>query len=149
MKIVVQRVLKASVVVNKKQVGAIGKGLFVLLGVDQNDGDKDAFFLAEKLSKLRIMSDENDKMNLSITDTTKQVLVVSQFTLIADTQKGNRPSFVKAAQPQLAKKLYNLFISKLEDQGLQVQTGKFGAYMDISARLDGPVTIIIDSNKSN
>jgi len=145
MRLLIQRVSKARVSVNKKILGRVNKGLFVLVGVREGDKKKDALFLAEKLAKLRVMSDKNDKMNLSVKDVGAEILVVSQFTLYADTSKGNRPSFVKAANPLLAEELYNLFVDSLENMDIRVETGKFGAYMDIKAELDGPVTIIIDS----
>jgi len=145
MRLVIQRVSKAQVLVGEKILGEIDKGLFVLVGVKERDKKKDALFLAEKLSKLRVMSDENDKMNLSVKDVGVEILVVSQFTLYADTNKGNRPSFVKAANPLLAEELYNLFIDSLKNMDIKVETGKFGAYMNIKAELDGPVTIIINS----
>lgn len=145
MRLVIQRVSKARVSVGKKIIGRVNKGLFVLVGVREGDKKKDAFFLAEKLAKLRVMSDENDKMNLSVKDVGAGILVVSQFTLYADTNKGNRPSFVKAANPLLAEELYNLFVDSLKNMDIRVETGKFGAYMNIKAELDGPVTIIIDS----
>ncbi len=145
MRLLIQRVNSAKVTVEGKAVGQIGKGLFVLLGVGINDTKKDAEVLSEKLSKLRIMSDENDKMNLSVVDTDTSVLVISQFTLYADTSAGNRPSFIKAGKPEEAVKLYEYFISLLKNKGINVQSGSFGEYMKISAVLDGPVTIIIDS----
>jgi D-tyrosyl-tRNA(Tyr) deacylase len=125
MRLVVQRVNKASVTIegSEKTVGKISKGLFVLVGVGEEDSKDQAGVLAEKLSKLRIMRDKKGKMNLSIKDVKGKVLAVSQFTLFADTSKGNRPSFIKAAKP--------------------VETGEFGAYMKIEAELDGPVTIIM------
>lgn len=143
MKLVIQRVSNARISVNKEIVGEIGKGLFILLGVGKDDTQNEVDAMVEKVCKLRIMSDENDKMNLSIMDTTKSILVVSQFTLFADTSKGNRPSFIKAGSPEHAKKLYKLFIDKLKNKGANVSTGKFGAYMDIDALLDGPVTILL------
>jgi D-tyrosyl-tRNA(Tyr) deacylase len=145
MRLVVQRVNKASVSVDKKIVGKIGKGLFVLIGVKDGDRLEDAEKLAEKVSKLRIMSDENDKMNLSVKDVKASVLAVSQFTLHADTSKGNRPSFIKAAEPKVADRVYKQFVAKLKDLGIKVETGEFGAYMKIDAELDGPVTIILES----
>lgn len=147
MRVVVQRVSKASVSVGKKTVGRINKGLFVLVGVKQGDKKKDAGILAEKLSKLRIMSDEKGKMNLSVINADASILAVSQFTLHADTRKGNRPSFIKAADPKLAKKLYKHFIKFLREKDVKVETGEFGAYMMIECTLDGPVTIIIDSSR--
>jgi len=148
MRLIVQRVDQAEVKNEGKIVGKIKRGLFVLLGVSKGDKEEDALFLAEKLAKLRVMSDEKGKMNLSIKDSEGKVLVVSQFTLYADTKGGNRPSFIKAAEPELALKLYNLFIEKLKNLGIEVETGKFGSYMKISLGLDGPVTIILDSNEN-
>ena len=146
MRLIVQRVIKAKVykVSSNEVVGQIGKGLFVLLGVKTGDSLKDAEALAEKLIKLRVMSDEQDKMNLSIKDVGGEILVVSQFTLYADTSGGNRPSFIKAALPDEAKKVYLHFIDKLKKRGIKVATGSFGDYMGIEASLDGPVTIIFD-----
>lgn len=145
MKLVIQRVSSASVKIEGKVVGKISKGLFVLLGVEEEDQEKDAKFLAEKLSKLRVMSDENDKMNLSVKDVDASILVVSQFTLLADTSKGNRPSFVKAAKPEKAKKLYEYFVELLRDKEIKIETGEFGEYMKIGLKLDGPVTITLES----
>jgi D-tyrosyl-tRNA(Tyr) deacylase len=145
MKLVIQRVKAASVEVDGITVGSIGKGLFVLVGVGREDNIKDADFLAEKLVKLRIMSDEQGKMNLSISDMKGEVLVVSQFTLYADTSQGNRPSFIKAAPPLAASEIYTHFVSKLKSFGVKVATGRFGMYMKINTELDGPVTILIDS----
>ena len=147
MRLVVQRVNSAKVVVAEtgKVVGEIGKGLFVLLGVKDGDSEKDAKALAEKLAKLRVMADKKGKMNLSVKDVAVSVLVVSQFTLYADTSKGNRPSFIKAAEPGHAEKLYKHFVDKLKEKGVEVETGSFGEYMEIDAKLDGPVTIIIES----
>lgn len=142
---VVQRVVKANVEVSGKVVGSIGKGYLVLLGVKEGDINKDANYLAEKLSKLRIMADESSKMNLNLDDADGEVLVVSQFTLYADTKKGNRPAFTKAAEPELAEKLYDMFVDNLKKVGVKVETGEFGAIMVIDAKLDGPVTITIES----
>lgn len=152
MKAVVQRVNSASVSVNKKIVGKIGKGLLVLLGLKKGDTEAEADFLVEKLSKLRVMSDESGKMNLSVKDVEASFLVVSQFTLYADTSAGNRPSFIQAEDPQKAEKLYNYFVDRLkgkarlpDGQGNKVETGSFGDYMEIDAKLDGPVTIILEA----
>ena len=144
MKLVIQRVKKAKVTVKGKDavVGEIGRGLFILMGVTEGDTKEEAERLAEKVSKLRIMSDKEDKMNLSIKDVEGEILVVSQFTLYADTSKGNRPSFIKAGKPELANELYEYFIDKLKEREIRVETGEFGAYMEIDAELDGPVTII-------
>lgn len=145
MKMVVQRVSSAKVNVSGKVVGEISKGYCTLLGVKDGDSSEDAKFLADKLTKLRVMADEDDKMNLDLKSVGGEVLVVSQFTLHADTTKGNRPAFTKAAKPELAEKLYEMFIVRLRDNGLKVETGVFGAMMDINVELDGPVTIIIES----
>lgn len=145
MKLVIQRVKSASVVVDSQKVGKIDKGLFVLLGVAKGDSEKDALTLVNKLSKLRIMGDDKNKMNLPVKDVGGSVLVVSQFTLHANTKKGNRPSFIKAANPDLARDLYKYFVTKLIEMGVHVETGKFGTYMNIDAELDGPVTILLES----
>lgn len=144
MRLVIQRVKKASVAVNGEVVGKIGKGLFILLGVKDGDNENMAINIANKVYKLRVMSDENDKMNLTVNDVKGEFLVVSQFTLYADTSAGNRPSFIKAANPDLAKKLYEKFIERLKGLGARVETGVFGAYMNIDLELDGPVTIIYE-----
>lgn len=145
MKLVIQRVTKARVSVKGKVVGEIGAGLFVLVGFSKEDREDYVDSLADKLAKLRIMADDNLKMNLSVTDSKTDVLVVSQFTLYADTKNGNRPSFIDAAHPTDAKKLYKKFVDRLKTTGLNVQTGEFGEYMDIDAALDGPVTIILEN----
>ena len=142
MRLVIQRVLKASVSVQGEVVGEIGKGLFVLVGVGEGDTKEEAELLAEKVKKLRVMADHNGKMNLSVIDTNSSMLAVSQFTLYADTSKGNRPSFVKAAKPDLAEEIYNYFVEVLR-KDVKVETGRFGEYMEIRVELDGPVTIII------
>ncbi len=144
MKLVVQRVKKASVktVKDGKVVGEIKKGYLVLVGVKKEDGLKDAEMLAGRLIKLRIMADKNDKINLSIKDVDGEMLVVSQFTLYAETSGGNRPSFINAALPGDAKKIYEHFVNKLRESGIKVETGNFGDYMEIDAKLDGPVTIL-------
>lgn len=142
MRLVVQRVSRASVRVEDEIVGQIRKGLFVLVGIKKEDTDKDADILAEKLSKLRVMADKEGKMNLSIKDVDAEVLVVSQFTLYADTAGGNRPSFINAALPDDAKKIYGYFVSRLKEKGIKVATGSFGDYMQIETSLDGPVTIV-------
>ncbi len=145
MKLVVQRVNKALVKTEGNVVGKIDKGLFVLMGVFKDDTEEDALYLADKLTKLRVMADDKGKMNLSVSGVAGKVLVVSQFTLCADTNAGNRPSFIKAANPDRAFSLYNLFIERLKKLGLPVETGSFGNYMQIEASLDGPVTIVFDS----
>ena len=147
MRLVIQRVKKAKVIVadSKKVAGEIDRGYLVLVGVKEGDTEVDAQILAEKLVKLRIMADEAGKMNLSIKDAKGKILAVSQFTLHADTSKGNRPSFIKAAKPDLAEKVYQHFVSELKKLEVEVETGEFGAYMNISAELDGPVTIIMEN----
>jgi D-tyrosyl-tRNA(Tyr) deacylase len=149
MRLVVQRVKRASVYVveKKKEVGRIGKGLLVLVGIGKGDTNDVAKTMAQKLSNLRIMSDKKGKMNLSTSEVGGSILVVSQFTLHADTSKGNRPSFVKAAEPGLAKEIYETFVAGLKNLKQKVATGEFGEYMKIKAELDGPVTILMDSEK--
>ena len=144
MRLVVQRVKSAKVtkIDTGEVVGKIGLGMFVLFGVGKEDTKKEADFLSEKLLKLRIMSDKSDKMNLSVSDAGGEILVVSQFTLYADTSAGNRPSFIKAGEPGKARELYEYFISKLKESGIKIATGSFGDYMKIEAELDGPVTIL-------
>lgn len=147
MKLVVQRVNRAKVLRQARdksweKVGEIGLGLFILVGFKKGDSEKEVGELAEKVSKLRVMSDKNDKMNLSVLDTKSEILVVSQFTLYADTKGGNRPSFIDAEDPARARQLYELFIEKLKEKGIKTETGSFGDYMKIETELDGPVTII-------
>lgn len=146
MKLVIQRVNQASVkkVETNEIVGQINHGLFVLVGIKKGDSFKEAEYLAEKLAKLRILSDENDKMNLSILDKKEEVLVVSQFTLIAETKGQNRPSFLGAADPLEAKEIYDYFVNKIIEKGIKVETGSFGDYMKIETTLDGPVTILLE-----
>jgi len=145
MRLVIQRVKEASVRVvgRDKIVGEIGNGLLILIGVGEGDNKKDAEAMAQKLSKLRIMSDTEGKMNLSVKDIEGEILAVSQFTLYADTSGGNRPSFIKAAKPVKAREIYDYFVVKLKDLGVKVKTGEFGSYMKIKAELDGPVTILL------
>ena len=145
MRLIVQRVKSASVKVEDSVVGQIKKGLLVLVGVKKADTQRDAEALAEKLSKLRVMADKEGKMNLSVKDIRAEILVVSQFTLYGDTSGGNRPSFIDAALPDDARKVYERFIAKLKELELSVETGSFGDYMQIKTELDGPVTIIIES----
>jgi D-tyrosyl-tRNA(Tyr) deacylase len=145
MKLIIQRVNQTSVAVSGKIVGQISKGLFVLVGIKDGDSKNDALELSKKLVKLRIMSDKNNKMNLSVLDTSSEILVVSQFTLYADTKGGNRPSFIKAAEPSVAREIYEHFVSELEKLGAKVATGEFGSYMNIDAKIDGPVTIVLET----
>ena len=144
MKIVVQRVSKAQVEVEGKVVGKIEKGFLVLLGVTHGDTKEQADYIVKKLCNLRIFTDENDKMNLSLKDVGGELLIVSQFTLYADTSSGNRPSFINAAKPDKANELYEYFCQECEKKGIKVEKGIFGAHMKVSLLNDGPVTIIIE-----
>jgi len=148
MRAVVQRVKGAKVDVDGKRVGEIGKGLLVFLGVGERDSEKDAAYLSNKIANLRIFSDEKGLMNLSILDTGGALLVVSQFTLWADCVKGRRPSFTRAAVPDRAQELYEYFNLNLQKLGLQVATGVFQALMEVHLINDGPVTILLDSEKT-
>lgn len=145
MRLVIQGVKKAKVtkVEGGVVVGEIGPGLLILLGVKKADLEERADYFAEKVSKLRVIKDKENKMNLSIKDTGGEILVVSQFTLYGDAKGQNRPSFMDAAEPELAKKLYERFISKLKELGIKVQTGSFGDYMEIESTFDGPMTILL------
>lgn len=146
MKAVIQRVKRSSVSVGGEVVGEIGRGFNILLGVCEDDTRDDALVLAAKAAKLRIFEDENEKMNLSLTDVGGEALVISQFTLCADTKKGNRPSFTFAARPEKAVPLYELFMQELIANGVKkVEHGEFGADMAVDILNDGPVTIILDS----
>ena len=144
MKIVVQRVKNAQVEVENKTVGKIGKGFLVLLGVTHTDTKENADYLVKKLCKLRIFTDENNKMNLSLKDVEGELLIVSQFTLYANCLDGNRPSFIEAAKPDKANELYEYFCLECEKNDIKVQKGIFGADMKVSLVNDGPVTIIIE-----
>ncbi|MDM7323815.1 MAG: D-aminoacyl-tRNA deacylase [Thermus sp.] len=145
MRAVVQRVTEASVEVDGEEVGRIGLGVLVLLGVGQGDTVEEAHYLARKIVNLRIFQDEAGKMNLSLKEVGGEVLLVSQFTLYADVRKGNRPSFVKAAPPDVGKRLYEAAIEAFLEQGVHVETGVFGAHMRVHLVNDGPVTLILDS----
>ena len=150
MRVVIQRVSKASVVINSNEICNINNGLLILLGIELKDSDEDIVWLTKKIINLRIFSDENGKMNHSITDVSGEIIVVSQFTLHAKTKKGNRPSYINAAKPELAIPLYEKFTDFLrKESGLNVYTGKFGADMKVSLINDGPVTIILDSKEKN
>lgn len=145
MRAVIQRVSQAKVVVDENTVGQIGKGFMILLGVHEQDTQVDVDYLVGKISKLRVFEDEQQKMNRSIMDVGGEILSISQFTLFADTKKGNRPSFVQAAKPDTAIPLYEAFNEGLRQVGIPVETGIFGADMKCHLVNDGPVTIIIDS----
>lgn len=144
---VVQRVCESSVHVNNHEAGKINNGLLVLLGVNQTDKPADAEYLAKKIPELRIFDDQDGKMNLSLIDTGGELLVVSQFTLLGDCRKGRRPSYVNAAPPDKANELYEYFISLVKHRNIKTETGQFQAMMEVSLINDGPVTLIIDSNK--
>jgi D-tyrosyl-tRNA(Tyr) deacylase len=146
MKVVIQRVLEASVTIDGKIVSKINNGLLILLGIIEEDTKDDIDWLTKKIANLRIFNDENDVMNKSLIDISGEAIVVSQFTLHASTKKGNRPSYIKAAKPNIAIPLYKQFINQFEKElSKKVGTGKFGANMKVALINDGPVTIIIDS----
>ncbi|MBZ4332062.1 MULTISPECIES: D-aminoacyl-tRNA deacylase [unclassified Corallococcus] len=145
MKAVVQRVLEASVTVDGQRVSEMGPGLLVLLGVGKGDTDADMTWMVEKLATLRIFEDANEKMNLSLEDTSRQLIVVSQFTLYGDARKGRRPSFIEAMEPVAAKALYERTCEALRQRGLTVGTGIFAADMKVALVNDGPVTILLES----
>ncbi len=147
MKVVIQRVKKASVSVDGETIGEIGQGLVVLVGVAQGDTADDINYLVEKIVNLRIFSDSEGKFNLSVIDVMGDLLLVSQFTLLASTRKGRRPGFTDAAAPEQAEVLFNEFVSRASASGLRVATGKFQAHMQVEINNDGPVTIIIDSRE--
>jgi len=146
LKAVIQRVSEASVTIEGKKVADIRKGLLILLGIEDADSKEDIDWLTSKIANLRIFGDENDVMNLSLKDIEGEMIVVSQFTLHALTKKGNRPSYIKAAKPEIAIPLYESFVKQMETElGKKVQTGEFGADMKVALINDGPVTIIIDT----
>jgi D-aminoacyl-tRNA deacylase len=147
MKAVVQRVSRGEVRIEGRVVGKVERGFVVLLGVANGDTEQDAEFLADRIVGLRIFADDAGKMNLSIRRVSGAMLVVSQFTLIADTNSGRRPSFIKAAAPDDARRLYEHFVSLARGAGVKVETGEFGAMMDVDLVNDGPVTIILDSRE--
>jgi D-tyrosyl-tRNA(Tyr) deacylase len=147
MRAVLQRVTRASVTVGDEVTGQIERGLVVLLGVEQDDTDADAHQLADKTIQLRIFDDADGKMNLALPDVGGSVLVVSQFTLLGDCRKGRRPSFIQAAAPELAERLYETFVAAIGVQGIRVATGRFRAMMQVELVNDGPVTIMLDSRK--
>ncbi|MBK9388865.1 MAG: D-tyrosyl-tRNA(Tyr) deacylase [Bacteroidetes bacterium] len=148
MRAVIQRVTKASVTIESKLKASVGKGLLVLVGIEEADNETDLEWLCSKIVQLRIFDDNNGVMNLSVQDINGEILAVSQFTLHAKTKKGNRPSYIKAARPEQAIPLYNLFVTRLSQLlGREVKTGEFGAMMQIELVNDGPVTIIVDTKE--
>lgn len=149
MRVVIQRVSEASVTINASIYGQIKQGFVLLLGIEEADTKEDADWLVQKITQMRIFSDEEGKMNLSLKDSRGALLIISQFTLHASTKKGNRPSFIKAARPEQAIPLYEYFIESCKNEIQDVQTGIFGADMKVSLVNDGPVTILIDSKDKN
>ena len=146
MRAVIQRVTQAEVVIEQQSVGKIAQGFMILLGIHESDTIDDVAYLVRKISKLRVFEDDGGKMNLSLQEINGSILSVSQFTLYADTKKGNRPSFIEAARPEVAIPLYEQFNKQLKELAIPVETGEFGADMKVSLINDGPVTIIIDTN---
>lgn len=147
MRAVVQRVSRARVLVGNRVAGEIGKGLMVLLGVQQDDKDRDLEYLANKIVNLRVFEDNDGKMNVSLLDIGGELLIVSQFTLYGDCRKGKRPSYSRAARPDIAVDIYNRFVEYCRNYGLEVETGEFQAMMNVEINNDGPVTLLLDSRK--
>jgi D-tyrosyl-tRNA(Tyr) deacylase len=145
MRVVIQRVSEASVSIDSQITGQISRGFMILVGICPEDNLVDIQWLTQKIVNLRVFGDEDGKMNLSITDIKGEILLISQFTLFASTKKGNRPSFIQSAKPEIAIPIYEQFINSLKETGIPIQTGTFGADMKVSLSNDGPVTIIIDS----
>jgi len=145
MRVCVQRVKQASVTVQRELVGEIGRGMLVLVGIGQQDGQQQVQQMVEKLVGLRIFEDDEGKMNRSLSEVHGEMLVVSQFTLLGDCRKGRRPSFTSAAPPELAEPLYELFVEQVAGQGIRVATGQFAAQMDVALVNDGPVTLVLES----
>ncbi len=148
MRAVVQRVIEADVIVDNVVTGSIKKGLMVMIGVEEADDENDASYMAGKITGLRIFEDSDEKMNLSIKDVNGQILAVSQFTLFGDARKGKRPSFIKAARPEEANRLYRYFIELIKNEGIHIEEGVFQAEMLVRIYNDGPVTILLDSKKT-
>jgi D-tyrosyl-tRNA(Tyr) deacylase len=141
----VQRVTEASVNIGEEVVGRIGRGLVVFVGIDREDSRQDLDYLVDKVVNLRIFADDNSKFNISAKEIKADLLIVSQFTLIADTRKGRRPSFIEAAPPETAEPMFDLFVDRARDSGLKVETGRFQEHMLVRINNDGPVTILLDS----
>ena len=148
MRAVVQRVTESSVTVDGQITGATDEGLVVLIGVEEGDTDKDAGYIADKVSGLRIFEDENEKMNLSVKDVGGSILAISQFTLLGDVRKGKRPSFITAEDPEIANRLYQQVCENIRNQDIKVETGIFQAHMLVKINNNGPVTILLDSRKT-
>ena len=146
MKFVLQRVSKASVIIDNSIYSSINNGLLLLMGIEKNDNEDMLDYYINKILNMRIFNDKNQKMNYSVQDIKGEILVVSQFTLLADTKKGNRPSYIKAAKPELAKQLYRLFCNKLKNYEINVKKGRFGANMKLDFINDGPVTILLGND---
>tara|TARA_B100002052_G_scaffold236269_1_gene219674 strand:- start:128 stop:568 length:441 start_codon:yes stop_codon:yes gene_type:complete len=146
MKFVLQRVSKASVIIDNSIYSSINNGLLLLIGIEKNDNEDMLDYYINKILNMRIFNDKNQKMNYSVQDIKGEILVVSQFTLLADTKKGNRPSYIKAAKPELAKQLYRLFCNKLKNYEINVKKGRFGANMKLDFINDGPVTILLGND---
>lgn len=145
MKVVLQRVSEASVLVNNEQVGAISQGLMLLVGIHEGDTEEQMKWIAEKILKLRIFDDEDGKMNLSVQDVEGEILVIPQFTLYGDYEQGNRPSYFEAAGPEKANELYEDLVTYFKNNSdLNIETGRFGAYMDVQLHNDGPVTLVLE-----
>ncbi len=147
MKLVIQRVKDACVTADGEETGRIGQGFLVLVGVMEGDTEELCGYLAEKTANLRVFTDEQDKLNLSLKDVGGQVLAVSNFTLGGDCKKGNRPSFIQSAKQPLAEELYELYVQRLREQGIPVQTGRFGAHMEIQMTANGPITLVMDTDQ--
>ena len=148
MRAVIQRVSESSVKINGQITGKIGRGLLILLGIEENDTNEDIEWLSGKITRLRIFNDDQGIMNLSVKEVNGEILVVSQFTLHASTKKGNRPSYIKAAKPEIAVPLYNKFLERLTfELGKPIETGQFGAMMEVSLVNGGPVTILMDTKQ--
>lgn len=147
MKVIIERSLNSSVTIDNKEKRSIDKGLMVLLGITNGDTIEDINYLVKKIVNLRIFEDNNNKMNYSVKDINGSILVISQFTLYAETKKGNRPSFTNSMKYEDAKEIYQLFIEKIKEEGIDIKTGEFGSDMKVNTINDGPVTIIIDTKE--